>query len=98
MTVYVKSKLQRSLHLTFDHRQTLFLILYLMKFGFLLFEENYQWTRCYMSNDSFICSAWKRVDLYKLKDGENLKDDQRNEISIRNIKLSERKSRSRCIH
>ena len=33
-----------------------------------------------------------------LKDGENLKDNQRNEISIRNIKLSERTSRNRCIH
>ena len=33
-----------------------------------------------------------------LKDGENLKDNQRNEISVRNIKLSERTSRNRCIH
>ena len=33
-----------------------------------------------------------------LKDGENLKDNQRKMISIRNIKLSEGKSRYRCIH
>ena len=34
-----------------------------------------------------------------LKDGENLKDNQRNEISIiRNIKLSERTSRNRRTH
>ena len=33
-----------------------------------------------------------------LKDGENLKDNQRNEISISNIKLSERTSKNRCIH
>ena len=33
-----------------------------------------------------------------LKDRENLKDNQRKEISIRNIKLSERKSRNHCIH
>ena len=33
-----------------------------------------------------------------LKDGENLKDNQKNEISIRNIKLSERMSKYRCIH
>ena len=33
-----------------------------------------------------------------LKDGENLKDIPRNEISIKNIKLSERTSRIRCIH
>ena len=33
-----------------------------------------------------------------LKDGENLKDNQRKEISIRNIKLSEGMSRNRCIH
>ena len=33
-----------------------------------------------------------------LKDGENLKDNQRKEISIRNIKLSEGTSRNRCIH
>ena len=32
-----------------------------------------------------------------LKDGENLKDNQRKEISIRN-KLSEGTSRNRCIH
>ena len=32
-----------------------------------------------------------------LKDGENLKDYQRKEISIRNIKLSEDTSRNRCI-
>ena len=33
-----------------------------------------------------------------LKDGENVKDDQRKEISIRKIKLSERTSRNRCIY
>ena len=33
-----------------------------------------------------------------LKDGENVKDNQRKEISIRNIKLSERTSRNRCIY
>ena len=33
-----------------------------------------------------------------LKDGEKLKDNQRKEISIRNIKLSEGTSRNRCIH
>ena len=33
-----------------------------------------------------------------LKDGENFKDNQRNETSTRNIKLSERMSRKRCIH
>ena len=33
-----------------------------------------------------------------LKDGENLKEIQRMEISIRNIKLSEGTSRNRCIH
>ena len=33
-----------------------------------------------------------------LKDGENVKDNQRKEISIRNIKLSECTSRNRCIH
>ena len=33
-----------------------------------------------------------------LKDGENLKDNQRKESSIRNIKLSEGTSRNRCIH
>ena len=33
-----------------------------------------------------------------LKDGENLKDNQKKEISIRNIKLSEGTSRNRCIH
>ena len=33
-----------------------------------------------------------------LKDGEIVKDNQRKEISIRNIKLSERTSRNRCIH
>ena len=32
-----------------------------------------------------------------LKDGENLKYNQRKEISIRNIKLSEGTSRNRCI-
>ena len=32
------------------------------------------------------------------KGGENLKDNQRNEISIRNKKLSERMGRNRCIH
>ena len=67
-----------------------------MKFGFLLFEEKYQWNRCYMLNDSYISSAWKRVGLYMLKEGE--KDNPRNEISIRNIKLSEHMSRNRCIH
>ena len=29
-------------------------LLYLMKFGFLLFEENYQWDRCYILNDSCV--------------------------------------------
>ena len=33
-----------------------------------------------------------------LEDGENVKDNQRKEISIRNIKLSECTSRNRCIH
>ena len=33
-----------------------------------------------------------------LKDGENLKDNQRKETSIRNIKLSERTSINRCSH
>ena len=33
-----------------------------------------------------------------LKDGENLKEIQRKEISIRNIKLSEGTSRNRCIY
>ena len=33
-----------------------------------------------------------------LKDGENFQDNQRNEISIRNRKLSVRTSRNRCIH
>ena len=33
-----------------------------------------------------------------LKDGENVKDNQRKEISIRYIKLSERTSRNRCIY
>ena len=33
-----------------------------------------------------------------LKDGENVKDNQRKEISIRNIKLSECTSRNRCIY
>ena len=33
-----------------------------------------------------------------LKDEENYKDNQRNEISIRNIKLSECTSRNCCIH
>ena len=33
-----------------------------------------------------------------LKDGENLKDHQQNEISIRNIDLSDSTSRTRCIH
>ena len=33
-----------------------------------------------------------------LKDGENLKDNKSEEISIRNIKLSEHTSRNRCIH
>ena len=33
-----------------------------------------------------------------LKDGENVKDNQRKEISIRNIKLSEHTSRNRCIY
>ena len=32
-----------------------------------------------------------------LKDAENLKDNQRKEISIRNIKLSEGTNRNRCI-
>ena len=33
-----------------------------------------------------------------LKDGENVKDNQRKEISIRNIKLSKRTSRNCCIY
>ena len=33
-----------------------------------------------------------------LKSPENFNDNQRNEISIRNIKLSERTSRNRYIH
>ena len=33
-----------------------------------------------------------------MKGGENFKDNQRKEISIRNIKLSEGTSRNRCIH
>ena len=33
-----------------------------------------------------------------LKDRENLKDNQRNDISIRNIKLSEHTNRNHCIH
>ena len=33
-----------------------------------------------------------------LEDGENVKENQRKEISIRNIKLSECTSRYRCIH
>ena len=33
-----------------------------------------------------------------LKDGENLKDNQRKETSIRNIKVSEGTTRNRCIH
>ena len=33
-----------------------------------------------------------------LKNGEKLKANQRNEISIRNIKYSDRRSRNRCIH
>ena len=45
----------------FAHRQPLFLIsiffLYLMKFGFLLFEENYRLNRLCMLNDSYISSA-----------------------------------------
>ena len=69
-----------------------------MKFGFLLFEENYQRNRCFMSNDSYFSPVSKRVGLYMLKDGEKIKDNQRNEISIRNIKSSERTSRNRCIH
>ena len=42
--------------------------------------------------------ALKTSSLSMLKDGENLKDNQRKEISIRNIKLSEVTSRNRCIH
>ena len=33
-----------------------------------------------------------------MKGGENVKDNQRKEISIRNLKLSEGTSRNRCIH
>ena len=33
-----------------------------------------------------------------MKGGENVKDNQRKEISIRNLKLSEVTSRNRCIH
>ena len=33
-----------------------------------------------------------------MKSGENVKDNQRKEISIRNLKLSEGTSRNRCIH
>ena len=62
MTVCVESKLYRSMYLNFAHRQPLFLILifffhYLMKFGLLLFEENYQLNRLCMLNDSYISSA-----------------------------------------
>ena len=69
-----------------------------MQFGFLLFEENYQLNRFYMLNESFMSSAGKRVASYMLKDPENFDDNQRNKISIRNIKLSERTSRNHCIH
>ena len=61
MTVCVESKLYRSMYLNFAHRQPLFRILifflYLMKFGFLMFEENYQLNRLCMLNDSYISSA-----------------------------------------
>ena len=40
----------------------------------------------------------ERVGLCMLKDEDNLKDNQRNEISIRNIKLSERTSRNHSIN
>ena len=33
-----------------------------------------------------------------LKDGENVKDNQRKDLLIRYIKLSERTSRNRCIY
>ena len=33
-----------------------------------------------------------------MKGGENVKDNQRKEISIRSLKLSEGTSRNRCIH
>ena len=33
-----------------------------------------------------------------MKGEENVKDNQRKEISIRNLKLSEGTSRNRCIH
>ena len=33
-----------------------------------------------------------------IKGGENVKDNQRKEISIRSLKLSEGTSRNRCIH
>ena len=33
-----------------------------------------------------------------MKGGENVKDNQRKRISIRNLKLSEGTSRNRCIH
>ena len=33
-----------------------------------------------------------------MKGGENVKDNQRKEISIRNLKLSKGTSRNRCIH
>ena len=33
-----------------------------------------------------------------MKGGENVKNNQRKEISIRNLKLSEGTSRNRCIH
>ena len=33
-----------------------------------------------------------------MKGGENVKDNQRKGISIRNLKLSEGTSRNRCIH
>ena len=33
-----------------------------------------------------------------MKGGENVKDNQRKETSIRNLKLSEGTSRNRCIH
>ena len=50
------------MYLNFAHRQPALIpdidfFLYLMKFGFLLFEENYQLNRLFMLNDSYISSA-----------------------------------------
>ena len=43
-------------------------------------------------------NALKRVGLCMMKGGENVEDNQRKGISIRNIKLSEGTSRNRYIH